>query len=94
MKEKELFNCPNCIYNMDETGLPLDHNPSKVIAMKGAKEVHCRNSGNKMQIIILACANAVGTVIPPMVVFQGKCLNPEWTKGEVPCTLYGMSDKG
>ncbi len=31
---------------------------------------------------------------PPMVIFQGKRLNPEWTKGEVPCTLYGLSDKG
>lgn len=29
-----------------------------------------------------------------MVIFQGKRLNPEWTKGEVPNTLYGMSDKG
>ena len=28
-----------------------------------------------------------------MVIFEGKRLNPEWTKGEVPCTLYGMSDK-
>ena len=94
LEEKESFNCPNRIYNMDESGLPLDHNPSKVIAMKGARKVHCRTSGNKMQITILACANAAGTVIPPMVVFQGKRLNPEWTKGEVPCTLYGMSDKG
>ena len=31
LEEKELFNCPNRIYNMDESGLPLDHNPSKVI---------------------------------------------------------------
>ena len=28
-----------------------------------------------------------------MIIFEGKRLNPEWTKGEVPCTLYGMSDK-
>ena len=91
LEKKELFNCPNRIYNMDESGLPLDHNPSKVIAMKGVRKAHCRTSGNKMQITILACA---GTVIPPMVVFQGNRLNPEWTKGEVPCTLYGMSDKG
>ncbi len=47
-----------------------------------------------MHITILACANAAGAVIPPMVIFEGKSLNEEWTKGEVPCTLYGMSDKG
>ena len=33
-------------------------------------------------------------VIPPMVIFEGKRLNPQWTKGEVPYTLYGMSEKG
>lgn len=94
LKSNELFDSPNRIWNMDESGLPLDHKPSKVIAVKGTKRVHCRTSGNKMQITILACANAVGTMVPPMVIFEGKRLNPEWTKGEVPCTLYGMSDKG
>ncbi len=79
---------------MDETGLPLDHKPAKVVTLKGAKKVHCRTSGNKIQITILACANAAGAVIPPMVIFEGKRLNVEWTKGEVPCTLYGMSYKG
>ena len=94
LKDNDLFNCPNKIFNMDESGLPLDHKPSKVIALRGTKKVHCHTSGNKMQITILACANAAGTAIPPMIIFEGKRLNPEWTKGEVPCTLYGMSDKG
>ncbi len=63
-----LLDSPNRIYNMDETGLPLDHKPAKVVTLKGAKKVHCRTSGNKMQITILACANAAGTVIPPMFI--------------------------
>lgn len=29
-----------------------------------------------------------------MVIFDGQRLNPEWTSGEVPGTLFGMSDKG
>ena len=33
-----LLNCPNRMYNMDESGLPLDHKPSKVIALKGANK--------------------------------------------------------
>lgn len=79
---------------MDESGMPLDHKPPKVIVLKGTKKVHCRTSGNKAQITVLACGNAAGHVIPPMVIFEGKRLNPEWMKGEVPDTLYGMSDKG
>lgn len=94
LKNNDLLDTPTRIYNMDESGLPLDHKPSKVITLRGTKKVHCRTSGNKMQITILACANGVGTVVPPMVIFEGKRLNPEWCKGEVPCTLYGMSEKG
>ena len=89
-----IFNSPSRIYNMDESGMPLDHKPPKVVVPKGTKKVHCRTSGNKPQITVLACANAAGSVIPPMVIFEGKRLNAEWTKGEVPNTLYGMSDKG
>ena len=43
---------------------------------------------------MIACANAAGSVIPPMVIFEGKRLNCEWIKGEVPNTLYGMSEQG
>ena len=38
LKKHGLFNCPSRIYNMDETGLPLDHKPSKVITLKGTKK--------------------------------------------------------
>ena len=31
---------------------------------------------------------------PPMVVFEGRYLNYQWTIGEVPGTYYGMSGKG
>ncbi len=79
---------------MDESGLPIHHKPSKVIALQGAKKVHCRTSGNTMQVTILACANASGTVIPPMVILEGKRWNAEWTKGEVPCTLQVYRIKG
>ena len=50
LKKHELFNCPSRIYNMDESGLPLDHKPSKVVALKGSKKVHCRTSGNKCRL--------------------------------------------
>ena len=79
---------------MDESGVPLDHKPPKVIARKGAKKIHCRISGNKARITVIACANAAGSTLPPMVISDGQCVNPEWSKREVPNTHYGMSDKG
>ena len=67
---------------MVETGMPLDHRQPKRIAPKGMKKVYGPSSGNKSQITTLACANAVGTVLPPMVIFKGERLNYEWTKEE------------
>ena len=77
--------CPNRIYNMDESGMPLDHKPPKVVARKGTRKVHCHTSGNKLQITVLVCANATGSVLP-MVTFEGQRFNPEWSKGEVLCS--------
>ena len=50
LEEISLMGCPNRIYNMDESGMPLDHKPPKVVARKGTRKVHCRTSGNKLQI--------------------------------------------
>ena len=94
LEDNNLMNEACYIYNMDETGMPLDHKQPKCIAPKGIKKVHAPSSGNKSQITILACSNAVGTVLPPMVIFKGECLNYEWTKGEIPNTIYGMSPQG
>ena len=89
-----LMDKPSYIYNMDELGMPLDHKQLKRVALKGIKKFHGPSSGNKAQITILACANAVGTMIPPMVIFKGERLNYEWTRGEVPDTKYAMSPQG
>ena len=89
-----LMDKPSYIYNMDESGMPLDHKQLKCVALKGIKKVHGPSSGNKAQITILACANAVGTMIPPIVIFKGERLNYEWTRGEVPDTKYAMSPQG
>lgn len=95
LEEKhELNSCPGQIYNMDESGIPVDPRCPNVIAKRGQKKVRYRVSGKKEQITIIACINAVGQSIPPMVIFNRKYLNHLWTKGEVPGTFYGMSEKG
>ena len=74
--------------------MPLEHKMPKVIAAKDTKKVWQCTSGTKSQITVLACANASGQTIPPMVVFTGKYFNSVLAKGEVPATLYGMSSSG
>ena len=68
-----LMDNPACIYNVDETGLPLDHCPPKyIVSRKGCKEVQSHTSGNKAQIMAIAYVSAVGQAIPPFVIFDAR----------------------
>ena len=92
--ENDLLDSPNQIYNVDKTGMSLDHHAPKIVAGRDQKKVRYRTSGNKSQITVIGCVSASGHAIPPFVIFDAKSLNKEWTKGEVPGTTYGMSNKG
>ena len=92
--ENGLKDHPERIYNMDESGIPLDPKPPKVIAVRGQKKVRYRCSGNKTQITILGCCSGTGQAMPPFLIFDAKQLNHQWTHGEVPGTRYGLSDSG
>ena len=92
--ELDLKNHPERIYNMDETGMPLDPRPPKVVAPKGQKKVRYRCSGQKSQITIIGCGNAIGQTVPPYIIFAAKQLNHLWMKDEVPGSRYAVSDNG
>ena len=89
-----LLGNPQQIYNVDESGIPLNFKTPNVVARKGAKKVRYRHAGKKGQITIVGCVNAAGQAIPPLVVFDAKKLNHTWTSGEFPGTQYGLSDSG
>ena len=52
-----LLGKPSQIFNMDETGMPLDPNPPFVVAPVGAKHVSCMRTGGKSQITVIACCS-------------------------------------
>ena len=94
LEKNDLLNRPAQIYNVDEYGLPLDHCPPHLLVRKGQRKVRYRTSGNKSQVTVVGCAKAAGNAIPPFVIFDAKSLNTDWTKGEVPGTMYGLSSSG
>ena len=94
LKEHNLLQHPSQIYNVDESGIPLDPKSPNVVSKKGVKKVRYRSAGKKGQITIVACGNAIGQVIPPMVIYDAKNLNRHWTADEIPGTKYGLSEKG
>ena len=50
--------------------------------------------GNKAQITVVGCVNAAGLCLLPMVIRDRKTLALELCDGEVPGTVYGLSDQG
>jgi len=94
LKGNGILNKPMHIFNCDETGMPLNPKNPKVIAKKGSKNPSSISGDTKTQITVLACVSANGYSIPPFVIFDRKTLNPELTLGEVPGTLYGLSENG
>ncbi len=72
LSEYNLFSSPSRIYNCDETGLPLQHTPPRVIGIKGQKHPRSVTTGCKKNITVLACCSASGNVLPPQVIFRRK----------------------
>ena len=93
LKEHNLHNSPSQLYNVDESGIPLDPKAPKVVTVRGIKKAWYQSPGRKRQITV-TCGNAAGQVIPPLIIFDAKNVRHAWTRNEVPGTMYGTSEKG
>lgn len=85
LRENNLLNTPQKIFNLDETGLQLNNNPGKVVTNKGAKMVNCITSAEKGETIsVITCVNAEGYFLPPCCIFKGKNKKIEFEDGLPP----------
>lgn len=94
LEENGLVDQPCLIFNMDETGMPLDPKPLKVVTWRGHKNPSQVSGGVKTQITVVGCVSAGGQCLPPMVIWDRKNLPPQLAVGEIPGTIYGLSSKG
>lgn len=91
----DLFNKPECIYNMDEKGCRLSlHRQPYVLTKKGSRRVHYRGKEHGENVTIVSCGNALGNVIPPMVLFKGKRMKQEWADNLPVGSTVEMTPKG
>ena len=79
---------PSRIYNNDETGvMTVPNKTSKIISMKGKKQVGALTSAERGTLITAEiCFNALGNYIPPLLIFPRKNLNPLLGVGAPPET--------
>jgi len=75
LKENDLMNKPGQIrvYNVDKSGVTLDHWLPYVLTKKGQKRSGVL-SRNKGQITVVGCINASGQAITPFIVFDARNL--------------------
>ena len=66
------------IYNCDESGMKtVQQKHSKVIAVKGKKQVGSMTSAERgKNVTVVCCTNACGHYIPPFFIFGRKRMNP------------------
>ncbi|XP_069128675.1 uncharacterized protein [Argopecten irradians] len=62
---------PNLIWNIDETNVSLTHKPCRVLAETGQRNVPGRVGNSRDGVTVLACVNAAGKDIPPLVIVKG-----------------------
>lgn len=93
----ELYICnhPERLYNMDEKGCRLTlHHQQKVLAKKGTKRVHFVAQEHAENVTIAMCVNTTGNSVPPMILFKGKRLKPEYCDNLPFGSLVQMAPKG
>ncbi|XP_063219165.1 tigger transposable element-derived protein 1-like [Bacillus rossius redtenbacheri] len=95
LAENKFLNFPEKIFNMDEKGCRLQlHKDPEVLAKKGSKRVHIVAKERGESVTVVACGNATGNVIPPMILFPGLRKNPAWEKNLPTGSTTIMTRKG
>ena len=82
---------PECIWNVDETGVTTVQRPPRILAQTGMKQVGSAVSQERGTLVTVCCAvNALGNCIPPYFVFPRVHVQPHWKLTAPPGS--GISD--
>ena len=86
---------PMQVYNCDETGISIVHNPGRVLTEMGRKKVWSVTSGELGKThTVITCVSASGYAIPPMMIYPRTRMSEGLKTGAVPGTLFSCSKSG
>ena len=89
----DLMNKPQFIWNVDGTGISLDHNPPKLLARSGTNPYWVA-SGKSATTTVIADVSALGETIPPFVIFKGLRRSRDIRSEGLEGTEYRSSQSG
>ena len=58
LDKQNLHEMNDRIWNMDETGMVLEHRPTKVLARRGARYLQSRTSGNQKSVTVIVIVSS------------------------------------
>ena len=85
---------PRQIYNCDESGFQMGKPPQKVLVSKGCKHPYLQAPGTRDHITVLACLNAAGDDVPPMIIYGKGYPGGNYPRGAPDNTLFARSESG
>ena len=94
-KHPEWDDCPQLIFNLDETCLQCDKTGEKIytnVCRKNAYKIV--SGGTKKSFTLLVCCNAAGKILPPFHLYKAAALDLAWMQDGVVGAGYGVSSSG
>jgi hypothetical protein len=93
---------PEDIINMDEKGVSMGHaDRAKVLVRRSKREIDkmVGHAGNRDWVTLIEAFSAGGEVLPPLIIFKGKLIQPGWVDlspgpGLPADTILAVSDNG
>ena len=77
---------PENAYNMDESGFAIgEKEPGRCIINANIRQQFQAKPGRQEWVSVVECICADGGVIPPLVIFKGEKLSPQW----IPASING-----
>lgn len=84
---------PEHIWNVDESGITMEHTPLRVLCERGLTPQGITSSRGK-NVTVIGCGNAAGNHVPPYFIFPGKRWNNDFLDGTCPGASGEMSESG
>ena len=86
---------PECFYNCDESGFPVDPSKCKQVGPIGKKSIQVTHGSNRENQTVFAACSEEGKDLDPIIVFKGQNLQSTWLgKESLKDTYYTASDNG
>ncbi len=94
LNENDIFNKPDKMFNVDESGLNLQLRKGKVLVAAKQSHSYSKAKGNRGHVTVNCCISASGQVVPPFIIYEECMPSGNYEERGPFGALYGKSPNG